>query len=231
MSQPPQQPYSGQQQPGYYYPTQAPYPQQLATPPGAPVGASRQRKGYKGPIIVTIVGIVLIVASIIISTIAISHSMDSTTGIGSMRPGTFGLDEVFALEAEQEYGIYLSEEGGTASCTVTSPSGNDITATPLSPNHSETINHYERVLNFTTEESGDYSVYCTSSLPNSAYYAVSEGIDVSGVVQGVGGFIAGFFLGSSGVIVLICGIVWWIVRAIQNSKVLPTHPSPQSTSY
>lgn len=121
-----------------------------------------------------------------------------------------------SLEADTDYWI-MSGDGTTfvSSCSVYDPESNsiDVDVTPSSSASTETQDSSMNLVGtFTSQDAGDYSVYC-SDLAGSDTYVV-EG-NIGGILGGAAGIIGGILLG---LLLLVIGIVLIIINRVTASR-------------
>ncbi len=145
--------------------------------------------------------IVVAIAGIILSLGAFAR----TVSLDPLEPdGT----TTVALEGGKDYGLFGD---GYASCDITGPG----TVEERSVTGSVNVNDKSELLILTPSTSGMYTFDCSGSTQS---LALGDATTVSGIFRGVGGFLGSLFLGGTGLIVLIIGIVWVVTRRASNRR-------------
>ncbi|MFB9775592.1 hypothetical protein [Brevibacterium otitidis] len=204
--QPPQYPgHQGQQgQPPPQYPGQAPqYGGQdpYATGTGAPKPKSKMPLIGK---ILTFIGAGILALTIIGGIIMTIAGASSLSGFSDEAIRVNGTTNQF-FEAESEWQVYVPEDSGFTSCTITGP-------TPVSKGTNQTSSYsfdgrtYESIDGFSVQEAGTYSITC-----NQPDVIIAPPLSVGGIFSTVGGILIAVFGGLLGVGLTILGIVLWIV--------------------
>lgn len=207
--QPPQYPghqehqgQQGQQPP--QYPGQAPqYGGQdpYATGTGAPKPKSKMPLIGK---ILTFVGAGILVLTIIGGIVMTIAGASSLSGFSDEAIRVNGTTNQF-FEAESEWQVYVPEDSGFTSCTITGP-------TPVSKGTNQTSSYsfdgrtYESIDGFSVREAGTYSITC-----NQPDVIIAPPLSAGGVFSTVGGILIAVFGGLLGVGLTILGIILWIV--------------------
>lgn len=214
------------QQPAYQQPSgpqgnqQAPGSQQGY---GQAYGGANQTGGYQpqgGPkkikgtpplwlgITLTIAGPVIGILALIISLVALAGTVSEMTDAQSGSSQT--------LEANTDYWI-LAGDGSTSvsSCSVYGPDSSaiDVNVSPNSEASAQSgSTEVTMVATFTSEEAGDYSVYCDGILSSDIYVAEAN---LGGILGGTFGLIGGILIGG---LIFLIGITLIIINRVTASR-------------
>lgn len=186
-------------------------------PMAVPVVRSR-----RAPVVMLVIGAVMLLAAIVVaiasvgSLLALSSSLVRINGTGTT---------TMTLEADSDYGLY--HNGMSTSCDVTGPDGQDV---PLAFPGSR-INVDDQILfgTFTTTASGDYEISCTTfgyagPLPSDSddvhdiKVSIGDAVDVGSLASRIIITIGSILIGIIGVVLLIAGLIWLLVRTSGNKK-------------
>lgn len=179
-------------------------------PQGGP-GTGQKIKG-KPPlwlgIALAIAGPVIGILALIVSLVAVGSAVSDFTNAEAGSSHT--------LEADQTYWI-ASGDGSTSvsNCSVFGPGSSSIDVnTNPSTNTSAEANgeSWNIVGEFTSDEAGDYSVYCSGLLPTDTYVVEAN---AAGIVGGVLGLIGGILVGG---LIFLVGIVLIIINRVTASR-------------
>ncbi|MDS1115795.1 hypothetical protein RD149_18770 [Gordonia westfalica] len=203
-------------QPGAYQPgpnQPGPYGYGGYPPPPPP----KDRKGMRlwGKIL-TVVGIVILVASVAIGVVL------AVSGIGQVVDQA---EQAFVVDPRAEhrydagdtFALFRPDNtAATPSCEITGPAalerGSDVTAEfPYDGTQVQSFESFEVV------EAGTYSFVCSDRV-------VVASIDIGGIFSGVGGVLLAVFGGGFGGVLMLIGIVLWVIAGRKPRTASPPAP-------
>lgn len=173
----------------------------------------RPPRSKKTPVIIVVTGLLIIVVTVIglaVSIRLVTSSTPSLTAVNAHGSVTVTLD------AHALYGLY-STDYADAYCAITDPSGQRL----LQGSTSQTtrVNGYRLVSTFLTLKDGDYVITCDA--PEATPIFVGQALNSSTLTRTVIGCVASGIALTVGVVVLIVGTVWCIVRHLRNRAQAP----------
>ncbi|QHO90414.1 hypothetical protein CWT12_02375 [Actinomyces sp. 432] len=185
--------------------------------PTNPFGpAAPAAKGRKGPLILLLSGVLLIVAAVVL--IVVFTGMAART-VGGLQPISANGSTAVQLEPTAVYGLYGN---GDSQCTVTAADGTE--AEVSGPSSNVTVN--ERRLFGVVEAgvSGDYTVTCTTDVPGEDVY-FGELIDAQAIMHSVFSIFLVVGLLVVGLPLTIAGVIWLVARSAHNKRALQAQSS------
>ncbi len=228
----PGQPYAGQPYPGQPYAGQPQRPGPYGPYPPAPRPAPRT--SLVGPVVLTSVGALLLVATAVVAVLVVRTFLsivplgvlDASGGPGSAAvastsaPGTTtavlepGYHHLYLVVPSDEH-----EAGLPGTVELTGPDGETLPAepSPLDGTASTGGSRAVLVAGFRVVEPGEYTLTVPEATTQDAQVVLVRGPDLTQFVSGIFGTVGGVFvaiaLGVVGLGLTIGGVIWWVVRA------------------